>query len=169
MIRLIGAILLTAGSAALGIGAAFRLKMQVSDLRGMICGLEAMQRRLTADLAPLERMLADAVQNTDGRPKRLFEYCQRNLNRDTQNFAGLWQAALETEAICLGIEGVQELKHLGSILGRFDADNQSIALEQAVQRMGAILSAAEEKYKTSGKVYGTAGVSAGLLMTILLL
>lgn len=169
MIRMVGAVLLTMGSAALGIGSAVRLKNRVKDLRGVIRGLESMERCLASDLEPLEGMLAEAVQDTDGRPKRLFEFCLGQVKGNTGNFGGLWQAALDTECLCLCPDDMQELRQLGSVLGRYDGDSQSAVLKQSVCRLEGLLAEAEEQSKRLGKVYGTTGISAGLLLTILLL
>ena len=169
MIRLIGAVLLTAGSAALGLGSAAHLRNRVQDLRGVICGLESMERRLASDLEPLEGMLAGAVQDTTGRPRKLFEFCLGQLRENTGNFSGLWQAALDTESLFLGPFDMEELRQLGTVLGRYDGDSQLEALRRSVCRLEALLAEAEEQREKMGKVYGTTGISAGLLLTILLL
>lgn len=169
MIRMIGAALLTGGSAALGLGGVARLEGRVRDLRGVISGLEAMRRELTARMEPLERMLAAAVQDTDGRPQKLFEFCLGQFGHRGENFAALWGAALETVSLCLEAEDISELRQMGSVLGRFDADSQTEAFGLVLERLGRRLDDAMEQRARMGKVYGTTGLSAGVLLTILLL
>lgn len=168
MIRMAGAVLLTAGSAVLGLGGVAHLEKHVRDLRGIINGLEAMKRVLTAHIEPLEGMLSEAAQDTDGRPKKLFEFCVEELKHQTGNFAALWNAALDTVPLCLDADDVSELRQVGAVLGRFDADSQAAAFEQTLGRLERKLEDAIEQRIKMGKVYGTTGISAGLLLTILL-
>lgn len=170
MIRMIGALLLTAGAGALGMGAVWHLNGRVHDLRGLVAGLEAMKRVMAARLEPIEGMLSAAVQSTDGYPRQFYAFCLREAaHLNGRHFFELWETALETVPFRLEETDVSELRQVGSVLGRFDEAHQLSALEKTVDRLERLLDEAKEERKRMGRVYGTLGVSAGLFLVILLL
>lgn len=169
MIRLVGAVLLTAGSTALGLGAAAHLEGRVRDLKGLIAGLEAMKRAF-ASLEPLDQMLWAAAQSVQGRPKEFFLFCRQGASAPGEDgFAAVWAAALESVPLRLEERDLLELKPLERVLGRFDADSQKAALERTVGQLTLRLEEAEEQRKRLGKVYGALGVTSGLFLAILLI
>lgn len=168
--RWVGAVLLSAGSAALGLGAVVHLDSRVRDLRGLIAGLSAMERALTARLEPLDGMLSGAAESAEGRPQEFFQFCRRGVARLAgRSFAGLWESALEAVPLRLEEADLSILRQLGGVLGRYDADSQAAALLQAVKQLEEQLAEGQEQRRRLGKVYGTMGVAAGLFFTILLL
>lgn len=169
MIRWMGALLLSAGSAALGLGAIAHLDGRVRDLRELAAGLSAMSRALTARLAPLDEMLAAAAESTKGRAQSFFKLCAQTLDGPCpERFDRLWEAALEIAPLRLEEGDMMILRRLGTVLGRYDGDCQTAALEEAAQQMEQLLDEAKEQKGQLGRVYGTMGVSAGLLLAILL-
>ncbi len=170
MIRLMGAALLTAGSAALGLGAVVRLEGRVSDLRGILAGLDAMDRTLAARLAPLDEMFFSASEITRGRPHALFLFCAQALRCESPlPFRETWAAALREMPLCLVQTDLDLLQPLGGVLGQYDGDSQSVALVQCISQLRQQLEAAAQRRRNVGKVYATMGVSVGLLLAILLL
>jgi stage III sporulation protein AB len=146
-----------------------RLDGRVKDLRATIAALEAMRQVLMARLEPLDGMLDAAIQGTSGRPKALFQLCRIGLDRlDGAPFQQLWTAMLETSSLRLEEDDINVLRPLGGVLGRYDMECQADALEQAIRRLEQQLVEAAEQRSSSGKVYGTMGVSAGLFLAIIL-
>lgn len=170
MSRLMGAALLAAGSAGAGFLAAARLAGRVRDLRGMLTGLDAMGRVLSASLAPLEDMLSAAAECTQDRPQGFFQLCAQELRTHPEvNFGCVWSAALETAPLRLERSDLEVLRPLGGVLGRYDGDSQTEAIAQTAARLSPCLVQAEDQRRRLGRVYGTIGVSAGLFLAILLL
>lgn len=169
MIRWVGALLLTAGAGALGAAAVAQLEGRVRDLRETLRGLEGMKRLLDSSMEPLERMLREAEACTTGRVQALFRFCVREMDPLKGEFSALWQAALDTVPLRMEEADLAELRQLGNILGRYDVDSQSAALKQTLSRMERLLEDAAGQRARLGKVYGTAGVAAGLLLAIMLL
>lgn len=170
MIRLVGAVLLTSGSAALGLGAAAHLDGRVRDLKGLIAGLEAMKRALSASMEPLSQMLRAAAQSVQGRPKEFFQFCQQGASCPGEDgFAAVWAAALEAVPLRLEEQDLLELKPLEGVLGRFDGDSQLAALDRTAAQLAVRLEEAEEQRRRLGKVYGALGVTSGLFLAILLI
>lgn len=169
MTRWLGALLLAAGAAALGLGAVWSMEQRVRDLRGIIAGLYAMERALTARLAPLEEMLSAAAEGTDGRARGFFQTCREGLEAPGgERFAPLWSAALETAPLCLDAEDLRAARRLGGVLGRYDGGSQSAAILHTAAELEGRLTEAAERRGRLGRVYGTLGISAGLFLVILL-
>lgn len=164
-----GAVLLIAGFALLGLLGALRLRRRAGDLRGVLWGLEAMERSLSDRMEPLEGMLACAEECTAGRVRDFFARCRRGLLSRDERFVALWRGNLEKAGLFLDGEDRELLQQLGEVLGRYDAGSQSASLRQTARRLELRLRAAEEESRRLGKVYGTSGIAVGLMMTVLLL
>lgn len=164
-----GAAMLIAGFALLGLLGALRLRRRVGDLRDLLWGLEAMERSLSDRMEPLGGMLACAEECTAGRVRDFFANCRRELLTHDVRFAAHWRESLEKAGLFLDETDRELLQQLGEVLGRYDAGSQSAALRQTGQRLEFQLRAAEEESRRMGKVYSTSGIAAGLMITVLLL
>lgn len=170
MMKLMGAALLTAGCAALGLGAASRLDGRARDLRELAAGLEALQRELGWRLSPLPEALREAAGESRGRAAQFFRHCARGAERlDGTAFQQVWQAGLEGSQLRLDREDRALLEQLGPVLGRYDGDSQRKALELAAAGLGRQQARAAEDRRRLGRVYGVLGVTAGLFLAILLI
>lgn len=170
MMRLTGAMLIAAGTAALGLAAVARLEGRVRDLRSAIAGLEGMRLALTSCLAPLDEMLSAAAEAAEGRAGAVFSYCGEEIKKSgRQRFAALWNAALEELPLCLEEPDLEALRPLGGVLGRYDGDSQAQALERCISLLEGQLDNAVEQRRSQGKVYGAVGISVGLFLAILLI
>lgn len=170
MIRWAGAALLSATAAWLGLNAAIRLGKRSTDLRGMICGLSAMERAISDRGASLQEMLTDGAQVSGGPSGEFFRFCAHGVTRlEGKPFCTLWEISLKGAPLTLTPVDVQVIEALGSVLGRYDVDSQCRALRQALNRLERQLEGAEDEQERMGKVYGSLGVSAGLLLFLLFL
>ena len=170
MLRLMGAALLTAGSAALGFGAVRRLDGRVRDLRGLLAGVETLQRELGWRLADLSEGLELAAGEVGGRPARFFRLCAQGAEHlDGRSFQQVWQAGLDECQLRLDREDREPVEQLGAVLGRYDGDSQRQALKGAAARLERRQAQAAEDRKRLGRVYGVLGMTAGLFLVILLI
>ena len=168
--RVIGAFLIGGGVSAFGIGKVFRLYGRVKDLSELILGLETIRRELSASADRLERILKTAAESTRGSARDFFLFCRDALHREEgRGVASLWAEGLSSCSLRLEPHDVAAMQALGSVLGRYDASDQIMALERAVGRLEAHLTEAEKQKETLGKVYGTLGVSVGTVLVILLI
>ena len=156
MTRLLGAALVVAGCAALGLGAAARLEGRVRDLGWR--------------LSPLPDALETAGGALRGPAAQFFAQCaQRARAPDAQAFQSVWRAELDAAPLRLKPEDRALLARLGCVLGRYDGDSQRRALEETAAGLRALQGEAAGERSRLGRVYGVLGVTAGLFAAILLL
>lgn len=170
MIRLVGAVLLTVGSATLGFGAVNHLEGRVHDLRELMAGVETLQRELGWRLAPLPEALSRAAKGTNGRPSQFFKLCaQSAAHLNGRTFQQIWQEGVEASQMRLEREDLEVLEQLGLVLGRYDGDSQQRALEVTGTRLEQQRTNAAEQRARLGRVYSMLGITAGLFLVILLI
>ena len=168
MIRLVGAVLLSAGAAALGFGAVRHLERRVRDLNMLSAGLAVMKRELSWKLASLPELLTRAAQETKGEVSDFFRLCSigaRHLNG--RPFRQIWEQGMESVRLRVEPEDMAVLRQVGGVLGRYDGENQRQALEEAVSRLDERRRAAADRRNRMGRVYGTLGLTAGAFLVIL--
>lgn len=170
MIRLVGAVFLAGGGAALGFGAVRRLERRVQVLNQMSLGLNMIRRELDWRMSPLPDLLSLASRETKGEVSDFFRLCSigvRNLNG--RPFRQIWQQGLEAAQLRMESEDFAVVEQLGSVLGRYDSGNQRQALEEAIARLDEQRKEAADQRNRLGKVYGMLGLTAGVFLVILLI
>lgn len=170
MTRLLGAVLVTAGCAVLGLGAVGRLDGRVRDLGELAAGLDAITRELGWRLTPLPQALELAAGSTRGPAAAFFARCARQTEeQDGRAFCRIWEESLSAAPLRLTAGDRDVLVRLGPVLGRYDGDSQCHALEDAAAGLRALQGEALDARRRLGRVYGVLGVTAGLLLAILLI
>lgn len=170
MIRLLGAVLLAGGAALLGIAAAHRTKSRVYDLQMLTEGLQSILRELSYRLAPLPELLCSAKEQTDERVQLFFSLCAQGAEHlNGRSFQEIWEQAAEASQMHLEREDWLCLQPLGSVLGRYDCENQRQALDASLSRLEERCREAAEQSQTLGKLYRVLGLTAGAFLIILLL
>ena len=168
MMRLVGAACLACGAIALGLGAIAHLEGRVKDLRGLLAGLECIQRELAWKLAPLPEALALAAGQGGGNAGLFFDLCAQGAGHlQGRTFAQVWEEASEASQLRLEPVDVQLLEGLGGVLGQYDGDSQRLALEHVREQLEEQLAQAVEQRGRLGRVYGALGVTAGAVLMIL--
>lgn len=169
MTRNLGALFLAGGAVLLGICAAYRTKKRVSDLRLLILGLRAVLRELSYRLAPLPELLRGAEAQTTGRVQHFFSLCALGAEHlNGRSFRTVWAQAAAESRMCLIQEDWQCLEQLGPVLGRYDGENQRLALEAVLDGLDAQCAEATRQSRSQGKLYSVLGVTAGAFLLILL-
>lgn len=169
MMRLMGAVLVAAGGAALGFQAAAGLRSQVRALGEMSQGLALLERELELSAPPLPRLLERGAEHSRGPARALFQGCVRGLDSlDREDFSTLWRR-LVREQTGLPAEGQAVLLPLGDTLGRYEGERQREALSAARRRLEELAARLEEDSRRRGRVYQALGLSGGAFLVILLL
>lgn len=170
MTRILGAVLVVAGCAALGLAGAARLDGRVRDLDELSAGLDALQRELGWRLAPLPDALDTAAGAARGPAAQFFARCAQGARMpDGQAFQQIWAEGLSGVPLRLAAEDKSALERLGPVLGRYDGDSQRLALKEALAGLHALRASAADDRLRLGRVYGVLGVTAGLFAAILLI
>ena len=170
MLRLLGAVLLTGGAGALGVGAAARLNHRVRTLRLLTEALERMERELSFRLTSIPELFALLADHLPPPVGTFFSYCRDSLSRlGEARLEDLWRSALMASDLDLAEEERQILETLGGILGRYDGEGQTQALALARAQLEHCLEAAMGERARMGKVYGALGLAAGAFLVIVLL
>ena len=170
MMRLLGAVLVIAGCGALGLCGVARLDGRVRDLGELAAGLDALQRELGWRLAPLPDALETAAKALRGPAADFFRRCAQCAGQtDGQSFQQVWQDSLNAAPLRLAAEDRDLLERLGPVLGRYDGDSQRLALEDAAAGLRSLQGSAADDRSRLGRVYGVLGMTAGLLLAILLI
>ena len=147
MIRLLGAVLVAAASAWLGLSAAAELGRRVRRLEALSAALELLERELWERGAPLPEV---------------FQALAR------EPFPAAWRRLVD------GLEGVPRegraaLLPLGEVLGRYEAQGQREAIAQSRSALERARRRAEEEKARMGRVYQALGLTGGGFLVILLL
>jgi len=170
MIRMVGAVLLTGGAAALGFGAVRRLERRVQELNQLWVGLSMIRRELGWQLTPLPELLRRAAGETKGAVSDFFRLCAVGAGRlNGRPFRQIWQQGLECVNLRLEEDDLEALEQLGGVLGRYDEEHQQKALEQALSRLEEQRRQAVDHRARLGRVYGMLGLTSGLFLVILLI
>ncbi len=169
MIRLVGAALVAAGAAWLGLGAAAELGRRVRRLEALSAGLELLERELWERGAPLPEVFRALARRTEEPAAGLFARCaQACAALDREPFPAAWRrlaGALEG----LPPEAGAALLPLGEVLGRYEVQGQREAIGQARAALDRARRRAEEERSRMGRVYQALGLAGGGFLVILLL
>ena len=118
MVRLLGAVLVAAGAAWLGFGAAAGIRERVRALSHMAGGLAVLEQELELNGAPLSILMRHAAGRSRGCAQELFAACAKGMEGlEGESFSVLWGRLVE-ERKELGEEGRALMLSLGGVLGR---------------------------------------------------
>jgi len=156
--RFLGAILVAAGCAGVGVHAAMELKARVGLLRRLCAGLEVMERELSLGRTPLPELL-------EGLEEELFRAAARGLAQGL-GLRRAWDGALDASS--LPPEDREVLRPLGRVLGRYDAPGQEESVEHVRRDLERRLAQAREESSRLGRMYAALGVTAGIFLAVML-
>ena len=169
MWKLVGAVLVAAGSGWLGLSAASGLTRRLRAVQAMISGLELLERELWERGAALPELMAALAQRCSQPAADFFQACAQGCAKlDQVPFGESWRQAVDGLEL-LSPEARAALLPLGEVLGRYEADSQRQALEHARQALEREELRAEEERRRLGRVYQALGLSGGAFLVILLL
>lgn len=170
MLKLVGAILLMASAAGIGLGAASQLRARVSALRALVEGLESLEREMSFRLSSMPELMDCLAKQTQPPAAYLFAYCRDHMEElGEKRFGQIWKEALEENPDLLLEQAEQQiLSNVGEVLGRYDAGEQRRALHSASAELEQCLLRAEEERLRLGRVYTALGLGSGAMLVILL-
>ncbi len=171
MMRIIGAILITAGTAAWGLLGVFQLRGRVKSLHALSSALGVMKSEICDRLTPMPELLRNLAEDATYPASQLFKNASEKMTSiGSKPFSAIWsQAVKSTPELLLKPSEELVLTELGVRLGRYDIAEQAVAIQYAQHRMEEHIRKAEIERDNNSKVRAFLGVAAGLFAIIILL
>ena len=170
MLKLMGALLLAGGAAAVGFSAAAGLNRRVRTLRVLLEALELIEREISFQLTPMDQLLERLSKRTPPPAGGFFACCRAGLEQlGERSLAQIWREALAQNSMGLAQQELDTLAGLGDLLGRYDGAGQQEALAQVRLQLAQDLRQAEKDREKRGRMYRVLGVTAGAFLVIVLL
>jgi len=170
MIRYLGFVLVTAGSAAIGILMAAGIKRQEQLYRQALFMLSYMQGEIEFHLSTLDKISLDLSQKLPMPLSAVFSSMNRRILQSPGISVGQqMRYSLEDCGHLLPMELQDELRALFSHLGHQDVSAQIRAIEESRGRLGLLRQQLFADRKERCRAYRTIGLCAGFALAILLI
>lgn len=171
MIRLIGAVLITAGTAAWGVMGVLSLRSRVNSLSALVSALGVMKSEICDRLTPMPELLRQMSREAAYPASLLFKNAAEKIpSIGVKPFSSIWrQAVAGTPELLLTPAEELVLTELGVVLGRYDVSEQRSAISYAERRMEDFLRRAEADRDKNSKVRAFLGIAAGVFAIVILL
>ncbi len=170
MVRILGAVLVVGCCSLLGLVTAGRSAQRLRSLRSLLSALEQMKAELSELLMPLPELMLGLRLRAEQPAAEFFAQVGWLTEKKRLPFRTAWeQAAEETESLCLRPEETKALSALGAVLGRYDAETQSAAVERTIRQLTLFRELEEKDRARRNKVSAALGLGAGITLAILLL
>lgn len=171
MLKLIGAILLTAGAALWGIAGAKGLKDRADALKALTSAFEMMGYELCDRLTPVPELLALLGRQAPKPAHRLFINAEKQMQGiGAIPFYELWNDAVRaTPELLLTEQEILVLAELGFSLGKYDISEQRKAVKATQRQFQIFAEKAQEERDKNWKSQAFLGITAGLFAVIILL
>lgn len=169
MLRLLGGLLLTAGTTAVGLGFSRRLGARVRVLSQICSAIEIMRGEILTKMTPIPELFQKLADELDEPVAQLFSRALEGMQSlGSRSFLRIWREAIQKSAELMLSEDEQAaLGELGYVLGRYGSTEQAAILDFAKRRFEGFLEQAREQREKRGKSGVIFGLAAGLLVLIL--
>lgn len=169
-LRLLGAACVVLAGAFRGFCAARGLHRCADALLSVCETLEMLKSELSELCAPLPEILCRLKREAPAPCRGWLAALETRLASGDARFAELWRETLETNPPPdLDAAALHQLALLAPSLGRYDAPEQCSAIERCLRALREAHARAEERARTQGRLYSGLGISAGLVLAIVLL
>lgn len=168
MIKIIGAILLIGGATVLGLSASMNFTVRAKSLKGFISALQVMHSEIGERLTPIDELMKMLAETTTQPVSLFFEDClSEMLKKSDAPFCLIWRKTVKNaEYLKLRSMEREELSNLGSVLGRYSAEEQKRTIEHTIRCMESMYFVAEGERKKLGSLYAKLGLICGIAVVI---
>ena len=171
MLKGIGALLILASAAGIGVSFSNDFKRRCMELRL----LKQMIYMLRGEIKYTKTPLPDAFASIAVRMKEPFgsfleELAKQMENPENGTFGELWQAQIKAQlsGTHLKREDKEQLGSLGEVLGYLDLEMQLSSIELYLEQLELRIRESQEAARTKQKLYQSLGVAGGIFLVILL-
>ena len=170
MIHLIGAGLLGIAAAAPGILQVYRMMIRYLALQQMAAGLSVMQAELASRRSTVPELFRAATV-CGGAAGRIFSSAAAQMEREPYCTAldAMRVALTSSGAAAFDKEGHRIWMQLAMMLGQFDFDSQTAALQTAAVQLEQTLQFRASERRARCRSAGAMGAAAGLTLFIILI
>lgn len=171
MTKLLGIALVVTAATFLGMSKAYVLKERVVFLNDFTQALETMRAEICTRLTPMPELVAYLSGAMKGSCAVFFSQLHARLEHlGEKRFSEMWcEQVDEFNTTVLNDEERSAMRALGMSLGRYDAQAQNAALQTAISRMRKLTDEARTQSSVLGRLWTTLGISAGIMLAILMM
>ena len=170
MIKLLGAALIVLSAGSVGIRMAQSVRAEDRELRQLKRVLELMLCEIQGSLTPAQELCERAQAICKGQLRQLLADYAAGLSAHRAAEAGqIMEAALVRQTRALPVSCICHLRELGEILGRYDCNEQTRAMQALIARVDDSIARLREGKADRCRSYEVLGVCAGCALAILLL
>ncbi len=170
MLKLIGIVLIVGSCSAIGISINGVLGRRVQTLRGFICAFQIVKAEVVFRFASTSEILQDICEQCGGGAGYFFKSAQKLMSKER---IPLWSAAdrLIPMLSQYGISETQreQIARALSAMGRYDAHQQAQALDIVIAQLEDELISARKEHGEKGKLYRAVGLSAGIMLALVIM
>ena len=168
MLKIIGALLICGGAAAIGLSASSRLSLRIRVLNAFINVLDTMHSEISFLLTPVDELLKKCEKIAPEPVNHLFADCSEGFSKRTDTpFAIVWAKTIHQAAYLeLNNSEKQLLIDMGAAIGRYDAQEQVQMIAHTRRALEGRLRAAEKEKLRTGKLYRSLGIACGVALVI---
>ena len=171
MIKVLGVLLVTVGTAGAGFGFARAVRGQIRQMVALIAALEYLKSEMEYRLTPLPELFAELAQGEEAAAAAFFGRCAGSMREDrSASPQVVFRGAMEqTKELQWSRRTREAMMNLAFSLGRFDLGGQRRAIELAQERIGQELQEVQAGSRARCRSYETIGICAGLAVAVILL
>ena len=165
--KIAGIVFIVLSAFSAGVRISGGLKSRCNDLRRFLNALQVFENEISFAATPLPEAFAAMAETLQGRGKEIIAFvsAQMRTQRWTTPRTATERALERFPDSQIG----EVLLELSSNLGKYDLPAQLHGIEQARQRVKALLCTVEEERLVKSKTYRTLCICAGLATAILLI
>ncbi|MCL2198998.1 MAG: stage III sporulation protein AB [Defluviitaleaceae bacterium] len=168
-IRIIGILLVMAGSVGLGIFFAAKESFRVQDLLEFKKALLILSSEIEYMRSTLTEACANIAKRTSGGVSHVFQSFAESLkDHDGETAYRLWLTSIQNDKIFLAPEDKTVIEDFGKTLGYLDKEMQKNAIEYTVTYIDEKTTALQKQSDKNKRMYHSLGVIGGLLITVVL-
>ena len=171
MIKALGAILIICGTGAWGVAGVVKLRRRCRILAELTGAVVALRSEITTRLTPVPELISRLACETAAPAGTFFKNVEERLgNIGVLTLYDIWEKALcATPELSLQRDEQDALREVPRALGRYDIDEQRLALTRTERQLEQFLQRARDTQTRDSKIKGTIGVAAGIFIVLLLI
>jgi len=171
MIKALGAILIICGTSAWGISGVIKLRHRCSILAQLTGAAATIRSEITTRLTPVPDLITRLTRETTAPCSLFFKNVEARLGDiGVRTLYDIWNGALDnTPELSLSSDERNALREIPRALGRYDLEEQRLALSHTERQLDSFLQRAREAQVRDSKIKGAVGVCAGIFIVLLLI